>query len=238
VPKGTTVLKAAQKLGIYIPTLCYNEAASTYAACRICIVEMSIESRGKTYNWIDASCVYPVQDGLRVQTNSPKVRQERKLILELMLSKAPDAPVLNKLAKEYGADKNRFESIDKGESNCILCGLCVRVCDEMIQTSGIGTAYRGVHKKVLTPYKIARKICTGCAACSFVCPTGAIKVIDGDTFIKIDNWEAEIEKKKCVECGKPYAPAAYLEQIRRQVQLRDDIFDKCPACRRKMFVST
>lgn len=238
VPEGTTVLQAARSLGIEIPTLCYHESVSMYASCRLCIVAMSIEKRGRTYHWIDASCVYPVEDGLVVQTDTPKVQKERRLILELLLSRAPDAPLLNELARKYGADKKRFKAIDNGESNCILCGLCVRVCNELIHSGGIGTAFRGVHKKVITPYKVAREICTGCTACAFVCPTGAIKIVEDGECIGIENWEAQVAMKKCRVCGKPFAPVAYLEQIREKVHLSDDVLDTCPACRRKILISS
>lgn len=233
VLKGTTILEAAKKLGVYIPTLCFHESLSMYASCRICIVEMSIEQRGRTYSWIDASCVYPVEDGLCVKTNSEKVQKERKLIIELLLSRAPDSPVLNKLAKEYGAEKGRFETVDKGASNCILCGLCVRVCNELIESDAIGTAYRGINRKVITPFKIAKDNCVGCAACEYVCPTGAIKVIEKKDKITIENWDAEIDMKTCSECGRPYAPRDYLQKIKEKVNIREEIFEKCPECRRK-----
>ncbi len=236
VPKGTTILQAARSIGIYIPTLCYHEVLSTYASCRVCIVEMSIEKRGKLRTWIDASCVYPVQEGLTVKTNSPKVQKERKLIIELLLSRAPDSIVLNELAERYGAEKGRFESVDKGESNCILCGLCVRVCNELIHSAGIGTAFRGIHKKVVTPYKIAQDVCIGCTACAYVCPTGAIKIIEDKKSINVKNWHAELEMKICKECGKPIGPRVYLEKLGKEVPVRDEIFDLCTECRRKVFL--
>lgn len=236
IPEGTMVLQAARALGIYIPTLCYHEALSMYAACRVCIVEMSIEKGGKKRSWINASCVYPVQDGLIVKTNSPRVQKGRKLIIELLHSRAPDSIVLNELAEKYGAEKGRFESIDKGESNCILCGLCVRVCNELIHSGGIGTAFRGIHKKVVTPYKIAQDICVGCTACAFVCPTGAIKIIEDKKSINVENWHAELEMKICKECGKPIGPRVYLEKIGKEVPIRDEIFDLCTECRRKVFL--
>lgn len=235
VRKGTTVLQAAQQLGIHIPTLCYHEALSTYASCRICIVEMSIEKRGKRSTWIDASCVYPVQDGLVVKTDSPKVQKERKLIIELLLSRAPDSPLLNSLAEQYGASKGRFGAIDRGESNCILCGLCVRVCNELIRSDGIGTAFRGIHKKVVTPFKVAQDVCVGCTACAYMCPTGAIRVIEDQESVRLENWEAEIELVRCRECGNSVGPRAYLEKLKEQIDLKDEIYELCSDCRRKVF---
>jgi bidirectional [NiFe] hydrogenase diaphorase subunit len=235
IPKGTTVLQAARSLGIYIPTLCYHEALSTYASCRVCIVEMSIEKRGKLRTWIDAACVYPVQEGLIIKTNSPRVQKERKLIIEMLLSRAPDSPALLELAELYGAQKGRFESIDKGESNCILCSLCVRVCNELIKSGGIGTAFRGIHKKVVTPFNIAQDVCIGCAACAYVCPTGAIRVIEEESRLSIENWNAKLEIQFCKECGKPVGPKVYIDKLKEELNLRDELYELCPQCRRKIY---
>lgn len=233
VPKGTTVLEAAQQLDIYIPTLCYHEALSPQGSCRICIVDMSITKRGRTYNWIDAACVYPVEDGLRIDTNSPKVQRERRLILELLLSRAPHSPILNELAEKYEAKRGRFETVDKGEANCILCGLCVRVCNEVIHADAIGTAHRGIQKQVVTPLSIASSRCIGCMACEYICPTGAIKVTLDNMRMNIENWNAELEMQSCLSCGKPVAPVIYLEKLKQQVNVHDNVLEKCPECRRK-----
>jgi bidirectional [NiFe] hydrogenase diaphorase subunit len=233
VPKGFTVLQAAKKLNIYIPTLCYHESLTTYAACRLCIVELSIDKHGHTYNWIDAACVYPVEEGLSIKTDSPKVQKERKLILELLLSRSPESEILNNLARKYGADKERFKTLDEGKSNCILCGLCIRVCNEMMFSNSIGTAFRGINKKVVSPYKIAKKICIGCTACAYVCPTGAIKMLENGDTTTIENWDVSLKMKKCSNCGKTFAPTAYLNKLKELVDIRDDVLETCPDCRRK-----
>ncbi|MFC1584074.1 2Fe-2S iron-sulfur cluster-binding protein [Fibrobacterota bacterium] len=235
VPKGTLVIEAAKQLGVFIPTLCYHESLPMYASCRICIVEMSVTKRGKTYNWIDASCVYPVEDGLVVQTNTPKVRKERKVILELLLSRAPESPLLNEMAKEYGAEE-RFETKDKGESNCILCGLCVRACHDVMCTGGISIAFRGINKKLVSPYQVTKEICIACNACANVCPTGAIKVSQDGKNLFMENWDTWHEMKACSECGKSFAPVVHLKTIKKKVKLnlREDIFEKCPECRRRV----
>jgi len=238
VEEGTTVLQAARQIGIEIPTLCYHEALTRYASCRICIVELSIEKRGRMRTWIDASCVYPCQEGLIVKTNSEKVKKERKVILELLLSRAPESKILNELAEKYGARKDRFESVDKGKSNCILCGLCVRTCHELIHADVIGTAYRGIRKKVLSPYNIAQDVCIGCTACAFVCPTGAIKVKLGKDRLDIESWPASLEIVKCKKCGKPVGPKVYIEHLRKEVPLSDEVFELCYECRRKMYATT
>ncbi|MBN2534679.1 MAG: (2Fe-2S)-binding protein [Spirochaetales bacterium] len=233
--KGSTVLEGAKMLGIFIPTLCYHEALPPRGNCRLCIVEMSIVKRGRTYSWIDASCVYPVEDGLIVQTDTPKVRRERKLILELLLSRAPDSDVLNKLAVEYDADKNRFVSSDNGDSNCILCGLCVDVCNNLMHSSGIGTAFRGINKKVVSPFNITQEVCTGCLACISVCPTGAIKARFEGENLNIETWNVKLKMLKCHSCGKPFYPGVYVDMLKDKVTMAEELLKKCPECRRKVF---
>ena len=121
---GMTILKAAQSVGINIPTLCHHEKLEPFGCCRICTVEIDV--RGRT-NYV-AACLYPVVKNLVVRTRSEKVDKIRKMLLELALAHAPDSVALLDLAQEYGADKDRFE---KQSSFCILCGLCVRYCAEV-----------------------------------------------------------------------------------------------------------
>ena len=121
---GMTVLDAARKEGIYIPTLCHHEKLEAFGGCRLCMVE--VESRGWTSYVV--SCLYPVAKDIVVRTRSEKVDKIRKVIVEELMTLAPDAPELVRLAQEYGADKDRFE---KKPSFCILCGLCVRYCAEI-----------------------------------------------------------------------------------------------------------
>ena len=123
VEKGTTVLESAQKLGIKIPTLCYHKALTPYGACRLCIVE--IEQNGVTQ--IHASCLYKVQEGLVVRTNTERVKKDRKIMIELLLARCPDSKEIQELAEQLGVKETR---IKKKYKDCSLCGLCVRMCEE------------------------------------------------------------------------------------------------------------
>ena len=138
---GMTVLEAARSAGITIPTLCHHEKLEPYGGCRLCIVEL--ESRGATR--LVVSCVYPVEKNLVVKTRSEKVDRIRKMVLQLLLAHAPDAFELQDLAKEYGADKNRFE---KEASFCVHCGLCVRYCAEIKKKHAVGFIDRGIRKEI------------------------------------------------------------------------------------------
>ena len=166
--EGMTVLEAAQRAGISIPTLCHHEKLEPFGGCRICIVE--VEARGWTK--LVVSCVYPVEEKLIVRTRSEKVDGIRKTILELLLAHAPDSPVLQALAQEYGADKNRFE---KEASFCIHCGLCVRYCAEVKKKNAVGFIDRGIRKEISFIPEIASKECNDCKECFPLCPTSYLQ---------------------------------------------------------------
>jgi len=166
--EGMTVLDAARAAGISIPTLCHHEKLEPYGGCRLCIVE--VEVRGRTS--LVVSCVYLAAKDLVVRTRSEKVDRIRKTILELLLAHAPDAFELQKLAKEYGADKNRFE---KDASFCIHCGLCVRYCAEVKKLNAIGFVDRGTRKEISFIPQIAANVCWDCKECFPLCPTSALQ---------------------------------------------------------------
>jgi len=169
IEAGKTVLDATKKAGVSIPTLCYHKDLTGYGGCRLCQVEVT--QRGKTK--LVVSCLYPVAEGLEVQTHTPRVEQNRKMLIELLLARCPDSKVLQDMAVQYKIAKPRFKL--KAEK-CILCGLCVRVCSEILGVNAIGFASRGATKKIDIPFKEAPEDCLGCGACTYVCPTGAIQM--------------------------------------------------------------
>ncbi|MFQ5821950.1 MAG: 2Fe-2S iron-sulfur cluster-binding protein [Candidatus Heimdallarchaeota archaeon] len=170
--EGITVLEAAKQAGVEIPTLCYLEGLEPYGACRICSVE--IEKRGRTR--VAAACCYPVEEGLKVRTRSPKIDKIRKTIIELAAITAGEdvAGKMRALTSEYNADLSRFKSkVSVEPTMCILCGICVRRCIEANWDSAIGFAGRGIYRRVVRfPEKAG--ICLICNYCSVVCPTGRI----------------------------------------------------------------
>jgi bidirectional [NiFe] hydrogenase diaphorase subunit len=166
--EGMTILEAAQSAGIYIPTLCHHEKLQPYGACRICTVEA--EAGGRTN--LVAACVSPVQSNLVVRTRSEKVDKTRRMLLEQFLAHAPDAPALQDLAQEYGADKDRFE---KESSFCILCGLCVRYCAEVKKKNAVGFVDRGARREISFVPEIASKECWSCKECFPLCPTSYLQ---------------------------------------------------------------
>lgn len=187
------VLSVIRKADIDIPTLCYHSELSVYGACRLCTVE---NERGKTF----ASCSEPPRDGMIVYTNTPRLMKYRKLILELLLAahcrdcttciKSGECQ-LQALAHRMGVETIRFEntkeqhpldfsspSIVRDPNKCILCGDCVRMCDNVQSVNAIDFAYRGTRALVTPAFnkKIAETDCVNCGQCRVVCPTGAISI--------------------------------------------------------------
>ncbi|MFZ3106163.1 MAG: FAD-dependent oxidoreductase [Candidatus Hydromicrobium sp.] len=170
VEEGLTLLKAAEKAGIRIPTLCSHKALSPYGACRLCLVEVN---RGEGSPEIQASCTYPAIEGLMVQTDSQRVIKTRKIVIELLLARCPDSEEIKNLAKELGVEKTRIKPKDK---DCTLCGLCVRMCEERMGRAAISFSGRGPRREVTSPFGKPSDVCQACGACDFICPTGKIRL--------------------------------------------------------------
>ena len=206
VRKLSTILDAARKLDIPIPTLCHHPALSPFGGCRLCIVEIKGSPKPVT------SCTTFARDGMEVKTSSPRLENMRKITLELLLSDHPtDCMVceragdckLQELAYFYGIKENRFigerRTYEKKDGNpfieremekCILCGQCVRICDEIQGVGAIDFAYRGLNTKICPPYDKDLN-CEFCGQCVAVCPTGALtgkmwKQKGRQNFTKID----------------------------------------------------
>jgi len=167
VEEGSTVLQAAEKLEIRIPTLCHHKALLPYGACRVCLVEME-DPRGSK---IQASCTYPAQEGLVVKTATERVLATRKIMVELLLARCPEVDAIRKLAAEMGIEETRFP---KKNEDCILCGLCVRVCQERMGVGAVSFINRGTKRRVTPPYDKHSPICMACGACKVVCPTDCV----------------------------------------------------------------
>ena len=174
VLEDTTILKAAEKAGIWIPTMCHCDYLEPYGVCRLCSVEVI---RGKRSR-IVTSCNYPVRDGITIRTNSEKVLWLRKIIMELMLSRWPNVPAVKEMAEQIGVTKPRFDSLEKDEATdaCILCGMCVNICRDVVGASVLGFSNMGIERKVVLPFGEQSDKCIACGACAYVCPTGHIKV--------------------------------------------------------------
>ncbi len=194
VESGMTILDAAKKINVNIPTLCHHEDLCVAGNCRVCVVE--IEGR----NRLEASCATPVEEGMKIKTNSPKVRRSRKTIIELLLSEHAEECTkcfkngnceLQDLSSEYFNENFRFldlvaekkYEIDNSSfalqydpSKCVRCQRCVRTCAEIQEVNAISAAYKGKDMKISTfmEMNFAEVVCTNCGQCIIHCPTGAL----------------------------------------------------------------
>jgi len=225
--EGQTILQVARENGIDIPTLCHHEAIEPYGACRLCIVEISKGKRTK----IVTSCLYPVEEGLQVKTDSPRIISNRKMILELLLARCSKNKVIMELASEIGIEKPSFKSEYLEDNDCIVCGLCVRACEQVAGVSAISLVNRGITKEPASPFLAPAADCIGCGSCFYICPTGAIKMEDRKDTRIIYNWKIEFKLKKCKVCGNYWAPEKQLEYIKEKWNLPEDFFDTCPTCK-------
>ena len=163
VERGTTLLEAARFYGFPIPTLCHMEGLSPYGACRLCVVEIGEGPKAK----LVTSCTYPVEEGLAVRTGSSRVVQARKMIIELLLASCPQSKTIQDLASAHGVRRQRFR---QEHEDCILCGLCVRVCKEQMMAGAIGFYGRGEKRALGSPFDRKSEVCRVCGACMYVCP--------------------------------------------------------------------
>ena len=188
VEQGRMVLDAARKAGVEIPTLCYHEALAPYGACRLCLVEIERKERAGSARLV-TSCTCLAEDGMVVRSRSERVRKARRVVVGLLLARCPDSEVMKRLAQEYGVvagsdDVTAAYLADRASravpTNCFLCGLCVRVCEEIVGMSAQGFAGRGPDRRVTTPFDQVSDPCIGCGACAYLCPTRAISVEAAD----------------------------------------------------------
>ena len=167
-----TVLEVCKKNNIFIPTLCHHPSITPYSSCRLCIVEVTQKGWAK----LTASCSLPVKDGMVIATNSPRVQSGRKILMELYLARCPTSEQIKELASKLGVQKTRFKTYTDPDNKCILCGLCMRVCDEVMKVKALGFAHRGAKREIAVPFQEFSHVCMTCGACAFVCPTQCINL--------------------------------------------------------------
>jgi bidirectional [NiFe] hydrogenase diaphorase subunit len=192
---GENVLDVARRNGFEIPSLCHHEAIAPYGACRLCLVEIDKGGRKK----ITTSCNYEVLEGIDVVTESEEIRKHRAMVLELILSEAPGSEHIQELAAEYGVKESRFareEDTEQHREDCILCGLCNRVCTEIVGVSALTFTGRGDKRSVGPAFEEQPQACIACGACAWACPTNCIGFVEEDGVRKVVRWGRELPMAK------------------------------------------
>jgi heterodisulfide reductase subunit A len=228
---GRTILEVARQNGVDIPTLCHVPALEPAAMCRLCTVELIENRRSRMVT----ACNYPLRGDAEVRTDTPFLRQGRKLIVELLYSRCPDSTVLKELAVRYGAELGRFPDDNK---DCVMCGLCARVC-ERVGGNVLALCGRGVEIRVDTPFGRSARHCIGCGACARICPVNKIQIRDEGnerTVIIYGKEASRIPLRPCTSCGTPFGPVIDLSLImERAGEAKVPAFNLsiCPACSRR-----
>ena len=230
--RGQTIVEVARRNGVYIPTLCHVPALEPAAMCRVCTVEM-VEGRRSR---LVTACNYPLRGDAEIHTDTPMLRQNRKVLIELLASRCPNSEVLKGLAERYGADLNRFPGEE--DRQCIMCGLCARVC-ERVGGNVLALCGRGVEIRVDTSFGRLSPTCIGCASCVQICPVNAIRIedVDGERRVIVRGKEASrVPLRQCSGCGAHFGPVIDLNPVmERAGESRVPAFNVsvCPACSRR-----
>lgn len=231
-----TLLSVAIREKIDIPHLCYEESLGPYGACRLCMVDLITCGKQE----MTTACTLRAKEGLEIMTDTSDIIKYRSNLFELYLAEAPKSEVIKTMAARYGVTRTRFlKKIvhdDPLGGKCILCGLCVRVCNEIMGASAINFINRGPSTVVNTPFFEENPDCQGCGTCAKVCPTGAIEIEDqGDTRI-MKSWSGtKIPLQRCQECGMYFGPKVLLEKLFAQLDpaITEELRFLCPVCRSK-----
>ncbi|MGA2466616.1 MAG: 2Fe-2S iron-sulfur cluster-binding protein, partial [Thermodesulfobacteriota bacterium] len=196
--EGGNVLEVALDAGIEIPHLCYNESVKPYGACRLCLVEIVSKGRSR----MTTACTYPVLEGIEVLTRTEKVLRARRMIIELILAMCPGDKLIQDMAREMGVQQVRFKQEKK---DCILCGLCARVCEEVVGANAIEFAFRGDRREMIPPFQGEAMNCIACGACVVICPVNVIKMKEEGDERTIIRWKRTLKMKQCKICGNYFA---------------------------------
>ena len=221
--ENSTILENTRELNIDIPTLCYHMDLSPFGACRLCAVE--VKTNGK---WqLATSCNTPVEEGMEIRTDSALVQESRKLTAELLYYRYPTTEAVREVARKLGVQT----PVEKGEGHdCILCGLCVRTCREIVGVSALTFQDRGLNRNIDEPkIEYDPNTCIGCGACAYVCPTGYVQMeaVDDKRII----WNKVFKMAACNVCGSFFAPEDQLRYISRITGVPFSELTICTSCR-------
>jgi bidirectional [NiFe] hydrogenase diaphorase subunit len=217
--EGEMLLAIIRRQKIDIPALCDHPAVEPYGACRLCMVEITKNEWDGWTNHV-TSCLYPVEQDLIVQTDTPKLRELRQTLIDLHLARNPHTPLIQKMALEYGLTQTSYQVVPEPD-DCILCGLCTRICDEM-GFSAISSVNRGHGKEIAPPLGEAPPDCVGCLACALNCPTDFIKFTDDGKTRKI--WGKKFKLIKCNQTGQATITEEFADYLVNHRGLNPDYF--------------
>jgi len=234
VPDGTYILDAARAAGVHVPTLCQFDGLEPWGGCRLCVVDMWQEGWDDDWFKMVTACNHPVKDGLRVFTNTERVLETRRVVLDLLLARCPDTPLIQRLASAHGISRTSFVP-NPEPTDCILCGLCTRVCDH-IGVSAIASVDRGWGREIAPPFHEPPPDCIGCLACAEICPTDCIPYSDGHMTRTI--WGREFEMLRDPKTGEGLITKAQAEHFAKRSGVPASYFETSDRSKRLEMAKT
>jgi bidirectional [NiFe] hydrogenase diaphorase subunit len=214
IGENTTILEIAIEKDIFIPTLCYSAEVSPGARCKVCVVEVTAPIRKDP---LVLACTYKIKEDTEVLTNSPRTLKSRKEAMRKLLALAPNAPRIREMAENIGISTQTLDFKGKG---CILCGLCVRACREVVGRAAI--TFKRIGKRETAIHSDPDR-CIACGTCAYICPTGYIRMVDHEDGRII--WNKLFKKRGHLISGKYFAPMDALKKAVEREGVSEDLID-------------
>jgi NADH dehydrogenase/NADH:ubiquinone oxidoreductase subunit G len=234
VESDATILDAARAAGVDVPTLCHFDGLEPWGGCRLCVVDMSLKNWDDDWFKVVTACNHPVADGMTVVTNSERILSTRRVVLDLLLARCPDTPLIQKLAAAAGIERTTYTPRSEPD-DCILCGLCTRVCDH-IGVSAISSVNRGWGREIAPPFHQPPPDCIGCLACAEICPTDCIPYETSNHHRRI--WDKDFEMLRDPNDGRAVITKAQAEHFAERSGVPMSYFETSDRSKRKQTAAT
>lgn len=234
VPDDATVLDAARAAGVHVPTLCQFDGLEPWGGCRLCVVDLWRPGWDDDWFKMVTACNHPVADGFKIFTSTQRVIETRRVVLDLLLARCPETPLVRDLAAEHGVDRTSYVP-NPEPTDCILCGLCTRVCDH-IGVSAISSVNRGWGREIAPPFHEPPPDCVGCLACAEICPTDYIPYTDSN--LRREIWGREFEMLRDPKTGRAVITKAQAEHFAARSGVPVGYFERSDATKRREMART
>jgi bidirectional [NiFe] hydrogenase diaphorase subunit len=234
VAEDAYLLEACRAAGVEVPTLCNFDGLEPWGGCRLCVVDMSLAKWDDDWFKMVTACNHPVAEGMTVRTDTERVLATRRVVLDLLLARCPETPLIQRLAREAGIDQTSYEP-NPEPTDCILCGLCTRVCDH-IGVSAIASTDRGWGREIAPPFNEPPPDCIGCLACAEICPTDYIKFTNSDRVRTI--WGREFEMLRDPRTGEAVITKAQAEYFAERSGVPMSYFETSDKSKRRELAKT
>ena len=228
------LLEAFRAAGVEVPTLCNFDGLEPWGGCRLCVVDMSLAKWDDDWFKMVTACNHPVEEGMTVITDSERVLATRRVVLDLLLARCPETPLIQQLGREYGIEETSYEP-NPEPTDCILCGLCTRVCDH-IGVSAIASTDRGWGREIAPPFNEPPPDCIGCLACAEICPTDHIKFTTSNVQRTI--WGKEFEMLRDPATGEAVITKAQAEHFAERSGVPKSYFETSDKTKRLEMAKT